>query len=409
MNDRKFEKAERMQKVSLSVILRLSEQAQEMKRQGHTIINLCVGEPDFNTPEHIKHAAQQAIINNETSYTAIAGTPALRSAICKKFSNDLNVEVKPQQVMVSNGAKQVLFNAFFASLSQGDEVLVPAPYWTSYIDIISVCGGSSKIINCNESTGFKITASMLKASITPNTRWLLLNSPSNPTGAVYTPNELREIIEVLLRFPHVWVMVDEIYEHLVYSEEKFQSFLKIAPELASRTLIINGVSKAYAMTGWRVGYAVAPKELITAMIEVQSQSTSGVCSIAQAAATRALTGPQDILQERLQSFRQRRDAVVNNINDITGLKCSFPEGAFYVFVDCSELIGMTTPDNKIINTSFDFCQYLLEAAGVAVVPGSAFGIGKFFRLSYATSLSELEQACKKINIACDAIKRTTTV
>ncbi len=398
-----FTKAERLQHNGLSVIVQLSEQAQAMKEQGQRIINLCVGEPDFDTPEHVKAAAQQAMVLQQTKYTATAGTTALKTAISHKFSKQYASEISAQEVMVSNGAKQVLFNALFASLNPGDQVIVPAPYWTSYPDMISVCGGISKVVQCDPAKGFKITADALEASIGPDTRWLLLNSPCNPTGSVYSQKELRAIADVLLKYPHVWIMADEIYEHLLYDDQNFASFRKVAPELADRTLIVNGVSKAYAMTGWRVGYGLGPKGLIAAMTAVQNQSTSGVCSIAQAAATAALTGPQGILHQRCESFRQRRDSVVKSINAIAGLQCNTPDGAFYVFVDCAAFVGSLKPDNTDIKTSFDFCQYLLQAAGIAVVPGSAFGLENFFRLSYAASMAELQQACLSIKQACDAL------
>lgn len=409
MFENKFIKADRMQKATLSVIAKLSEKAQMMKNQGKDVINLCTGEPDFNTPEHVKLAAQSAMANEDTKYPATSGTKSLKKAIIDKLKRDYNLTIPAEEILVSNGAKQLLFNALFASLNLGDEVIVPAPYWTSYTDMIGLCGGLSNVVHGSEHNGFKITPEQLEANISPATRWLLLNSPSNPTGAVYSKHELKALATVLKKHPQVWIMADEIYEHLTYDENSFESFCTVVPELAARTLIINGVSKAYAMTGWRVGYAFGPQALIKAMTAVQSQSTSGVCTIAQAAATAALNGPQTLLLERRQAFKQRRNWVVNYINSINGLSCNYPDGAFYIFANCSEYFGTLTPDRKEISTDVDYCDYLLQAAQVAVVPGSAFGASNYIRLSYAASMTDLAQACRHIKEASEALKHCAAV
>jgi aspartate aminotransferase len=395
-----FVPARRVASIGVSEILKITALAGELKRQGQDVIILGAGEPDFDTPDHIKDAAARAIRDGDTKYTALDGTPALKGAIRDKFKRDNNLVFAQDQITVSTGAKQVLFNAFMASLDPGDEVIIPTPFWVSYADIVLIAGGRPTLVPCSEENGFRLTAEALERAITPRTRWVLLNSPSNPSGAAYTEEDYRPLLDVLLRHQHVWLMVDDMYEHIAYDNFKFTTPAAIEPRLKDRTLTINGVSKAYAMTGWRIGYAGGPKALIKAMAVVQSQSTSCPSSVSQAAAVEALNGPQAIVRERCLSFQSRRDLVVESLNDTPGLTCRRPEGAFYTFASCAELIGKKAPDGTVIATDAVFAEYLLRSANVAVVPGSAFGLAPYFRISYATSTAELEEACQRIKAAC---------
>jgi aspartate aminotransferase len=378
--------------------------AAELKRQGRDIIGLGAGEPDFDTPDYIKEAAIEAIRRGETKYTAVDGTPELKRAIVAKFRRENQLDYAVDQITVGTGGKQVLYNAFMATIDPGDEVVVPAPYWVSYPDMVLLAGGTPVFVNCPEQTGFKLRAEDLDAAITPKTKWVVLNSPNNPTGAAYGEAEMRELTQVLLRHPHVWVMTDDMYEHLVYGGFRFVTPAEIEPRLKERTLTVNGVSKAYAMTGWRIGYAGGPKPLIQAIAKVQSQSTSNPSSISQAAARAALEGDQSFLPERNRIFEERRDLVVDMLNKAPGLRCHRPEGAFYVYPSCAGLIGKSTPDGKPIASSEDFARYLLESEGVAVVHGSAFGMDPYFRISYATSTEQLAEAGRRIIRACQALE-----
>ncbi|MEQ9886600.1 pyridoxal phosphate-dependent aminotransferase [Pectobacterium zantedeschiae] len=381
-----------------------SQRARDMKAQGKDVIALSSGEPDFDTPEHIKQAAWQALQNGETKYPPIAGIPALREAVVNKFRVDNQLEYHSKQIIVSNGAKQIISNALMATLNPGDEVIIPAPYWVSYPEMVSLCGGVPVTVSTSEERGYKLTADSLEQAITPKTKWLLFNSPSNPSGAVYSQQELRALADVLLRHPHVWVMADDIYEKLVYDDSQFFTFPQIEPRLIERSLVINGVSKAYAMTGWRVGYGAGPEALIKAMETIQSQTTSGVSSMSQWAAVAALTGPQAFLAEWRASFVARRDYVVAALNEAPGLRCQTPQGAFYVYPSCAGVLNKTTPQGQVIRSDKDFVEALLESEGVALVHGDAFGVAPNFRLSYAASMAQLEAACERIQRFCRSLK-----
>jgi aspartate aminotransferase len=398
-----FSPASRISAIGVSEILKIGACAQAMKRDGKPVIILGAGEPDFDTPDHIKRAATAAMLRGETKYTALDGTPELKAAIRKKFARENDLSYEQEEITVATGAKQVLFNAMMATLNPGDEVIIPTPYWTSYSDIIEIAEGKAVLIAGKAETGFRLQAEQLEAAITPKTRWVMLNSPSNPSGAAYSAEDYRPLLDVLLKHPHVWLLVDDMYEHILYDGFRFVTPAALEPRLKNRTLTVNGVSKAYAMTGWRIGYAGGPRDLIKAMAVVQSQSTSCPSSISQAAALEALTGPQDFLKERTASFQRRRDLVVAALNAIEGLDCRVPEGAFYTFSGCAGMLGKTTPAGKRIETDTDFCAYLLEDAHVAVVPGSAFGLSPFFRISYATSEAELRAALERIAKACAAL------
>lgn len=399
-----FRPASRIASVGVSKILQIGAKAASMKRDGYPVIILGAGEPDFDTPDNVKEAAKAAIDAGETKYTALDGTSAMKKAVAEKFRRENGVDYALDEVTVATGAKQILFNAFMATLDPGDEVIIPTPYWTSYSDIVEVCGGTPVLIPCDAAAGFRLQAEQLEAAITPKTRWVLLNSPSNPSGAAYSAKDYQPLIDVLLRHPHVWLMVDDMYEHIVYEGFDFVTPVALEPRLKERTLTINGVSKAYAMTGWRIGYAGGPKPLIKAMTVIQSQATSCPSSVSQAAAVEALNGPQTFLKERQDSFQRRRDLVVRRLNEIDGLECRTPEGAFYTFSGCAGVLGKTTPKGKTIKADHDFTDYLLEDAHVAVVPGSAFGLSPFFRISYATSHAELVEALDRIERACKALK-----
>lgn len=395
-----FKPASRIASIGVSKILQIGARAAAMKRDGLPVIILGAGEPDFDTPDNVKHAAKAAIDRGETKYTALDGTPELKKAIAAKFLRENGVDYALDEVTVGTGAKQILFNAFMASINPGDEVIIPTPYWTSYSDIVEICGGVPVLIPCDAAAGFRLKAEQLERAITEKTRWVLLNSPSNPSGAAYGEADYRPLLDVLLRHPHVWLMVDDMYEHIVYDGFRFVTPVALEPKLKSRALTINGVSKAYAMTGWRIGYAGGPKALIKAMAVIQSQATSCPSSVSQAASVEALNGPQDFLKERQESFKRRRDLVVAALNAIPGIECRTPEGAFYTFAGCGGLMGRKTPAGKTIETDADFTDYLLEVAHVAVVPGSAFGLSPYFRISYATSEAELKEALKRIAEAC---------
>ncbi|MGO4620003.1 pyridoxal phosphate-dependent aminotransferase [Ensifer sp. 2YAB10] len=395
-----FEPASRISSIGVSEILKIGARAQAMKREGKPVIILGAGEPDFDTPDFVKDAACEAIKRGDTKYTALDGTPELKKAIREKFQRENGLAYEQDEITVSTGAKQILFNAMMASINPGDEVVIPTPYWTSYSDIVQICEGKPVLIPCDASSGFRLTADKLEAAITPKTRWVLLNSPSNPSGAAYSAADYRPLLDVLLKHPHVWLLVDDMYEHIVYDGFRFVTPAQLEPRLKDRTLTVNGVSKAYAMTGWRIGYAGGPRDLIKAMAVVQSQATSCPSSVSQAASVAALTGPQEFLKERTASFQRRRDLVVNGLNAIDGLDCRVPEGAFYTFSGCAGMLGKVTPSGKRIETDTDFCAYLLDDAHVAVVPGSAFGLSPFFRISYATSESELKEALTRIADAC---------
>ena len=392
-----------LKRVKPSPTIAMTTLAQELKAQGRDIISLSAGEPDFDTPEHIKRAAAAAIAAGKTKYTAPDGMPELKQAICKKFSRENALEYSPSQISVGTGGKQTLFNAFMATLNAEDEVIIPAPYWVSYPDMVLLAGGTPVVVATDVKDNYKLTAKALRAAITENTKWFIFNSPSNPTGAGYTAPELKALTDVLLDFPDVMVMSDDMYEHLTYDGFKFVSPAQVEPRLYARTLTCNGVSKAYAMTGWRIGYAAGPEALIAAMRKVQSQTTSNPCSISQWAALEALEGPQAFLQDNQTLFKDRRDLVVAGLNAIEGITCPIPEGAFYVYPSIAGLIGKTTPSGKVIATDEDFAIALLEDTGVAAVFGAAFGLSPNFRISYATSESQLSEACARIAQFCDRL------
>ena len=395
--------AESLGRIKPSPTMAVTAKAAELKAAGHDVIGLGAGEPDFDTPENIKAAAKKAIDEGRTKYTAVDGTPELKAAICAKFERENGLEYSPKQVIVSSGGKQVLFNALMATLNPGDEVLIPTPYWVSYPDMTLLAGGEPRFIAATAEAGFKIDPRDLEAAITPRTKWLILNSPSNPSGAAYSREEMKALTDVLLRHPDVWIMTDDMYEHLVYDDFEFTTVAQVEPELYGRTLTVNGVSKAYAMTGWRIGYAAGPETLIKAMAKIQSQSTSNPCSISQAAAVEALNGPQDFIRERAEAFRERRDLVVEMLNAAEGIHCPKPEGAFYVYPSCAGALGKKTPEGKVIESDLDFVTYLLETEGVAAVHGEAFGLSPNFRVSYATSTEALREACTRIQRACEKL------
>lgn len=388
--------AQCLSSVGVSEILKITERANALRRQGADLLVLGAGEPDFDTPEHIKEAAIQAIRAGQTKYTVLDGSPALKEAIRRKFARENDLVFAQDEVTASAGAKQVIFNAMMATLDPGDEVIIPAPFWVTYADIVAILGGTPVVLPCREEDGFRLTAAALEAAITPRTRWVMLNSPSNPSGAAYGEEHYRPLLEVLLRHPQVWLMVDDMYEHILYDGFCFVTPAALEPRLRERTLTINGVSKAYAMTGWRLGYAGGPKALIQAMASVQSQVTSCPCSVSQAAAIAALDGPQDIVRERCELFRERRDLVVDALNEVPGLSARRPEGAFYVYASCAGVLGRRTPNGEVIDSDTAFARYLMDEGGVAVVPGSAFGLAPYFRVSYATSREVLEEACRRI-------------
>jgi aspartate aminotransferase len=396
--------AERLSRIKPSATIAVTQKARELKAAGRDVIGLGAGEPDFDTPDSIKKAAIAAIERGETKYTNVDGTPELKKAICEKFKRENDLAYTPDQITVGTGGKQVLYNALMATLNPGDEVVIPAPFWVSYPDMVLLAEGEPVIVPCSQNNGFKLRPEDLEAAITPKTKWLILNSPSNPTGAAYTLDEMKAITDVLKKHEHVWVLTDDMYEHLVYDGFRFVTPAQVEPALFERTLTMNGVSKAYCMTGWRIGYGGGPKDLIKAMAKVQSQSTSNPSSISQAAAVAALSGPQDFIEEHNTVFKERRDLVVDMLNKCPGLSCHRPEGAFYVYPSCAGAIGKKTPDGKTISSDGDFVTYLLEAEGVAAVQGEAFGLSPYFRISYATSTDALREACTRIKRACEALK-----
>ena len=398
-----FTESAALRRVKPSATLAATDKARELARQGKNIISLSVGEPDFDTPENVKEAGIKAIRDGKTKYTNTDGIPELKEAICAKFQRENGLTYKPGQINVSPGGKAVLYNAFVASLSAGDEVIIPAPYWVSYPDMVLLAGGEPVPVMTTMESGFKLKAADLEAAITPRTKWLLLNSPSNPSGAAYTKAELRALADVLLRHPHVWVLTDDMYEHLVFDDFEFWTIAQVEPQLYDRTLTMNGVSKAYAMTGWRIGYCGGPEPLIKAMSKVMTQTTSNPCSISQYAAVEALNGTQAFIKPHQKLFQERRDLVVSMLNQANGLKCPTPEGAFYVYPSCEGLIGKKGPSGQVIKNDEDFVVQLLESEGAAAVHGGAFGLSPYFRISYATSNQVLEDACSRIQRFCAAV------
>ncbi len=393
-----------LDRVKPSATIAVTDKARQLKAAGRNVIGLGAGEPDFDTPANIKLAAIHAIEAGKTKYTAVDGIPELKEAIIAKFQRENGLTYAANQISVGTGGKQVLYNALMATLNPGDEVIIPAPYWVSYPEMVALAGGESVPVVCTAEFGFKLQPAALEQAITPKTKWLILNSPSNPTGAAYTRAELKALTDVLLRHPQVWVLTDDMYEHLVYDNFDFTTPAQVEPKLFDRTLTVNGVSKAYCMTGWRIGYAGGPRALIAAMATIQSQSTSNPCSIAQWAAVEALNGPQEFIPENNKVFKERRDLVVSMLNQAAGIQCPRPEGAFYVYPSCAGTIGKTAPSGKTLATDEDFVTELLEAEGVAVVQGSAFGLGPAFRISYATRTSDLEDACKRIQRFCGNLR-----
>ncbi len=396
--------ADILSRVKPSATIAVSQKARELKAKGMDVISLGAGEPDFDTPDNIKQAAKDAIDRGETKYTAVAGIIELREAICAKFKRENGLDYEPNQVIVGTGGKQILFNAFMATLNPGDEVVIPKPYWVSYPEMVSICGGTPVFVEATIDTEFKLTPKALEAAITPKTKWFMFNSPSNPSGAAYSKAELKALTDVLLRYPDVWILTDDMYEHLVYGEFEFYTPAQVEPKLYDRTLTMNGVSKAYAMTGWRIGYAAGPIELIKAMDMIQGQQTSGASSIAQWAAVEALNGTQHFIEERKKAFEERRDLVVSMLNQANGINCPKPDGAFYVFPSCEGLMGKKTEAGKVIETDEDFVTALLEQEGVAVVHGSAFGLGPNFRISYAASVENLTTSCERIQKFCASLR-----
>jgi aspartate aminotransferase len=393
-----------LNRIQPSATIAITTKAQVLQAEGKNVIGLAAGEPDFETPRNIKDAAIKAINDGKTRYTAVDGIPELKKAICAKFKRDNDLDYKPSQISVGTGGKQVLFNALMATVNPGDEVIVPAPYWVSYPDIVMLAGGKPVIVQGDAAKGFKLQATDLEKAITPKTKWLILNSPSNPSGAAYSLSEMKALTDVLVKHPHVWVLTDDMYEHLVYDDFKFVTPAQIEPKLYDRTLTMNGVSKSYCMTGWRIGYAAGPEALIKAMAKLQSQSTSNPSSIAQWASVEALNGPQDFIAAHNKIFKERRDLVVSMLNQTKGLSCMTPEGAFYVYPSCAGTIGKTAPSGKVIATDEDFVSELLAAEGVAAVHGAAFGTSPYFRISYATATTILEDACTRIQRFCGNLK-----
>lgn len=395
--------ASRLNRIQPSPTIAMSIKARELKAEGKDIIELAAGEPDFPTPSHIIEAAEEAMSRGETKYTDPDGTPALKQAVCDKFKRDNNLEYVTSQVTIGTGGKQVLYNALMATLDEGDEVIIPAPYWVSYPDMVLLAEGTPKIVECPLDKNFILQPEDLERAITPKTKWIILNSPSNPTGSGYTWDDMKKITDVLIRHPNIWVMTDDMYEHLVYDDFKFCTPAEVEPELYSRTLTVNGMSKAFCMTGWRIGYAAGPENLITAIRKIQSQSTSNPSSISQAASVAALNGPMDFLAKNNEVFKQRRDCVCSMLNQASGITCPTPDGAFYVYPSCAGLIGKKTPDGKVLKSDEDVVSYFLETEGIAAVHGAAFGLSPHFRISYATSTEALEDACQRIQRACTAL------
>lgn len=396
---------DRLNRIKPSPSSMAGQRARELRAAGKDIIGLTSGEPDFDTPQNIKDAAAAAMTAGKTKYTDVGGTPELRAAVAKKFARENDLEYSANEIIVCNGGKQCIFNALLCTVQQGDEVLIPTPYWVSYPDITLLADGTPVFLETSVEDSFKISPEALDKAITPNTRWLILNAPNNPSGALYTKEELKALTDVLLKHPQVWVMTDDIYEHLAFDDRAFYTVAQVEPKLKGRTLTINGVSKAYAMTGWRIGYAGGPAALIKAMVKLQSQSTSNPSSIAQAAALAALEGPQDFIAEFRTQYQARRDYVVDRLNAIPGIQCAKPEGAFYAFPSCKDFFGMQTPDGAVISNSNDFVLYLLDSVGLAVLQGSAYGVDEHFRISFATSMDRLKDGCDRLQRACAALRK----
>ena len=395
--------SKRLKLIKPSPTLAVVKKTLELKKLGRDIISLGAGEPDFDTPNNIKEAAIKAIRDGLTKYTNVDGRIDLKQAVQNKYKRENNIDYALDEIIISNGGKQVIYNLFMSSLQRGDEVIIPAPYWVSYPDIVALAEGVPVFVNCDISNNFKLSAETLECMITPKTKWFIINSPSNPTGAAYSYQELMDIAELLRKYTHVNVMSDDIYEHIVFDDFKFYTLAQIAPDLKYRIFTVNGVSKSYSMTGWRIGYGAGSKSLIDAMTIVQSQSTSNPCSISQAAAIEALNGPQDFIKLNAKSFQEKRDLTLSILSRIKAISCYKPEGAFYVFPKCSELFGLKTPSGKVIKSSNHFAEYLLEDFNVAVVPGIAFGSDEYFRISYATSMTDIERACSRIEKACNQL------
>lgn len=396
--------AESLARVKPSATMAVTDMARQLRAAGRDVIGLGAGEPDFDTPENIKQAAIDAIARGETKYTAVTGIDELKQAICDKFKRDNNLDYEPAQVFVAPGGKPVIYDVMMATLNSCDEVIIPAPYWVSYPDIVNLAGGTPVAVETRAEDGFKLQPQDLEAAITPKTKWFIFNSPSNPSGAAYSADELKKLTNVLVKHPHVWILTDDMYEHLVYDNFVFATPAEVEPQLYDRTLTMNGVSKAYCMTGWRIGYCAGPQELIKAMTKIQSQSTSNPTSISQWAALEALTGPQEFIAEHNTHFKRRRDLVVKMLNEADGIECITPEGAFYVYPSCAGCIGKTAPNGTAIDGDEAFAKALLEAEGVAVVHGEAFGLSPFFRISYATSDENLVEACTRIQRFCTSLK-----
>ena len=396
--------ADCLNRVKPSATIVITQKARDLKAAGRDVISLSVGEPDFDTPDNIKNAAIDAIRRGETKYTPVSGIPQLREAVARKFKRENNLDYKANQTIVSTGGKHVIYNALLATLNPGDEVICVAPYWVSYPEMVALCGGTPVFVEAKQATNFKLQPEDLDRAITKKTKWVILNSPSNPSGAAYTWAEMKALTDVFMKHPHVWILTDDMYEHLTYGDFKFCTPAEVEPNLYDRTLTMNGVSKAYAMTGWRIGYAAGPQHLINAMDMVQGQQTSGTSAISQWAAVEALDGTQEHLPVFKKAFERRRDLVVSMLNQTKGLKCPVPEGAFYVYPSVAELIGKKTPEGKVINTDDDFVQALLETEAVAAVHGSSFGLGPNFRISYATSDAKLEDACQRIQRFCSSLR-----
>jgi aspartate aminotransferase len=393
-----------LSRIKPSPTIAVSQKARDLIAQGRDVIGLGAGEPDFPTPDNIKRAGLRAIERNETRYTAVEGIPELRRAIAEKFKRENGLAYTPAQTLVAPGGKAIIFNAFMATLNPGDEVIIPVPYWVSYPDIVQLCGATPVFIPTSEASGFRVTPAQLSAAITPRTKWVMLNAPSNPTGAAYTAEHLRGLADVLVSQAHVWVLTDDMYEHILFDDFRFATIAQVEPGLQPRTLTMNGCSKAYSMTGWRIGYCAGPDLLIKAMAAIQSQSTTMATSVSQWAAVEALTGPQDFIPERAARFQARRDLVVSMLNQAHGLRCPMPEGAFYVYPSCAGTIGKVAPSGQTIGSDEDFASALLEAEGVAVVHGAAFGLSPYFRISYAAADEVLEEACRRIQRFCASLR-----
>ena len=395
--------SQRMSRIKASPSIVISAKAMEMARAGHDVIALSAGEPDFDTPDNIKIAAMRAIIEGRTKYSPVNGLPEFREAVCRKLERENGLSYAPDQLLVCNGGKQVIYNALTATLDPDDEVIIPAPFWVSYPDMVLLSGGTPVVVATEGANEFRLTPSQLEGAITAKTKWLIVNNPGNPSGAVYSAQDLEGLAEVLRRHPHVWVLTDDIYEHIVYGDKPFATMAQVAPDLHERTLTMNGLSKAYCMTGWRIGYGAGPKELISAMSKLQSQSTSGASTISQWAGVEALDGDQAFIRDNVAMFEDRRDLGVSILNQANGLSCNSPNGAFYLYVDCRETLGKRTPDGSTIENDGDFAKYLLDSEEVAVVHGDAFGLSPYFRISYALATDRLEEACMRIQRACASL------